>query len=114
MLDKKLETALKLLKEQNVKKRQAFPGVHRLLWKVGVNVPPPHFNSFVGNSLFGSIFMFVFMGLWMNLFVWLKSGRLFSELFFTFLGAIIFGIFSALLIERKKAVLDLPKWEDLD
>ena len=113
MAEERLEIALNLLKEKNVKKGLAFPALFRLLWKLGINVPPPYFNSYLGNSLLSALYMFVFLGLWMKLFVWDESGHLLRELFLVLLSACLFGLFAASMIEKKKVSLDLPKWEEL-
>lgn len=107
----KIEAALAHLKERGVKPMTAAPPVWRLFWRLGVDVPPPHFLGFGP--------LFVLTGLPYGLAMYL-----FGVLFLTAIGAPInpgfalMGVFSALFFGALMAGyyrwsasrLGLPSW----
>lgn len=70
-LSKKIESYKQHMADKGVSGATAFPPAWRLLWSMGIRVPPPPFLGFVsltllGGGLFGSLF---------GLFEWLYGNR---------------------------------------
>ena len=51
----KLDSALALLAASGIWRSNYAPPIRRLLWRVGVNIPPPHLASFGFNFIFSAI-----------------------------------------------------------
>ena len=92
--------------------RSASPIFHRLLWRLGIPVRPPHFEEFSVNvALFGGLMAvlwsaasFIMNSVEVPLLVEAKAGLIFA----TFMGLSFAAIFT---IQSRK--LGLPRWEDL-
>jgi hypothetical protein len=72
--EQKLAAALVLLKATGIWPSSYAPPLCRLLWRVGVRIPPPHFVGFTTNVLFTGSFFGIVWGalLWSAL--WARSG----------------------------------------
>ena len=53
--DTKLDAALKRLSSTGMWSSSYAPPIYRLLWGLGVKIPPPHFSR----STFNFVFMFI-------------------------------------------------------
>lgn len=106
--------ALKLLDQAGIWELNAAPPMSRLLWRLGVNVPPPHFISFaasavsngVGFGIIWSLLLYVLHPL---------SGITFPAP--TMLKAIGGGLFVGLSMATYYAYgrdkYELPRWSSL-
>jgi hypothetical protein len=109
----KLAAALVLLASTGMWRSNYAPPLHRLLWKLGMRVPPPHFVGFAAN--------FVSFGLWLGvvwgLLMWFTGWSRQSMAPQAALGAAIFvGLFFGLCMAgyyrygaRKHGI---PPWRD--
>jgi Family of unknown function (DUF6404) len=61
--EQKLTAALGLLASTGMWRSNYAPPLHRLLWKIGARVPPPHFLSFTANFVLAGVCFGVFWGL---------------------------------------------------
>jgi hypothetical protein len=89
----------------------AAPAAFRMLWRLGVEVPPPHFASFWMLTLFMGVFFGVFWGLIMWAFVW-RDMPIALVLISAGLGGLLFGLAMAAYYRWHAGKLGLPRWED--
>jgi hypothetical protein len=112
--DTKRDKALKLLAKTGISRRSYEPPWLRILWKLGFNIPPPHFASFwiivvVTGSLFGVLWTGV-----MWLLVWLREGKTIGQLALTsVVMGTCFGIACASYYVYEKRKHKLPSWQEL-
>src|SRR5437660_5224471 len=91
--NEKREAALKVLAATGIRRSNYAPPLVRLLWRLGLDVPPPHFGNFWGTALFMGSFFGVGWGLIMWLFVWSLQGIPVAFVFSTAIGAgVMFGL----------------------
>lgn len=109
--EQKLTAALGLLKSTGIWRSNYAPPLHRLFWKLGARVPPPHFLSFTANFVSAGVWFGVFWGLAMWLtgsshhgLSRLAAAALFAGLFFG-LGMAAYYRYGA----RKHGI---PMWRD--
>lgn len=111
----KLTSALAMLAATGISRSNYEPPLYRLLWRVGLFLPPPHFASFGFNFVFNAVWFGVLWGAIMWLLVW-------SHLDWSGVGAAIAAIAVGLLfglvmasyyryIARKHK---LPVWSELN
>jgi hypothetical protein len=60
--EEKLAAALGLLASTGMWRSNYAPPLHRLIWKLGAKIPPPHFQSFTAN--------FFWAGVWFGVLAW--------------------------------------------
>ncbi len=65
--DAKLKMALDRLCETRIWPSHYASPLYRLLWRLGVNLPPPHFNGFLANFAVSAAFFGIVWGLLMGL-----------------------------------------------
>jgi hypothetical protein len=108
--------ALRLLAQTSMRQRDYAPPLFRLLWRLGVRIPPPHFMGFVPSAvLFGVTFALICAPLiWLLTLVlpWPEMG-LPSLLFRAALAGLIFGLWIAARFARTRRKFQFPKWNDL-
>lgn len=111
--------ALELLSKTGMAHSHYAPPLVRLLWKAGVQVPPPHFQSFLRTTLgaglwFGTcwgLFMWVFFGLRADAATTLSP---FAALVGACVAGGLFGIAMASFYARERRKHQLPAWTALD
>jgi len=108
----KVEALETYLVEHGEKKRMASPPLLRLLWKFGLEVPPPIFLSFGKIALFLGGYFGTFWGAFMYFFFWRKKEGNDIALNITqaVFSGVLFGVFMAAYFVRKKQKLKLPDW----
>jgi hypothetical protein len=111
----KVAYLLRDLSQRGISKYTTAPPLYRLLWRLGLEVPPPHFASF--GSL--ALLMGGFFGTMFGLSVWLTMWRsmpvdraLALGLAVGLLSGIAFGILMAISYRVRAMGLALPRWED--
>jgi len=90
------------------------PPALRLLWRLGVDVPPPHFASFSSTALaLGTFFGFAW-GLAMWLFLW-RAQAVPAEtvLIVVFVAGLLFGTCMASYYAFGRRRYKLPPWNSL-
>ena len=89
----------------------AAPPVYRLLWRLGVEVPPPLFTRFFPLALVMGAFFAIGWGGFMWLFFWSRESAPAGGIAVVSLAAgILFGLFMAGYIRYKANKLNLPLW----
>lgn len=118
MTSTRREAALQLLEATGMRKSSyAPPGVH-LLWRLGIDCPPPHFARFWSVLVLSGVYFGIFWGLLMWLFMWLSSTASKSLLFGSlplaacFAGG-FFGLGMAIYYAYGRKKYQLPLWEDV-
>ena len=111
---KQRETALRLLAETGMWRSNYAPPAARLMWRLGVNVPPPHFARFGSVALISGMYFAIAMGL----FAWLAtSSHQYSPPYHILVSACLAGLFFGLAMASYyaygKRKYKLPSWGSL-
>jgi len=108
----KLNKMFAVLPKQGINKYTFAPPIYRLLWKIGIEIPPPLFSTFT--SIF--LFMGIFFGTLWELLTWLIYGRNNLPLSITMcasiLAGILFGLSMAIYCRYQAKKHSLPLWKD--
>ena len=110
--DEKLAAAKGLLASKGISRRIYAPTVVTLLWRSGVEVPPPHFAGFWGLFLFsGSVFGAAW-GILMWLAFWSRHGSppSFAVGVSAFAG-LLFGLTAAGYYRYAARKYSIPRWD---
>jgi uncharacterized protein DUF6404 len=101
--------ALEILASTGMRKSSYAPPIHRLLWRFGVDVPPPHFAGFLRNlSVGGCVF-----ATGTCLYLWL-CGCSFVKGAGSAAGAgLLWGLFMASYCALGRRKHSLPNWTEL-
>ncbi|WGV56602.1 DUF6404 family protein [Stenotrophomonas indicatrix] len=65
-----IQVALRFLDRSGVPRREAAPLLHRMLWRLGVALPPPILAGFLTNTLLQGLLFGVFWTVLMWLLLW--------------------------------------------
>jgi len=105
--------ALELLKARGIPANEAAPHFHRLLWRCGIDVPPPHFASFRFNVAFIGGFSGVGWGLIMWLFVWQRQSMpVFLAVAIAALFGVAMGLVMASICRHTARAAQIPSWRE--
>ncbi len=106
----KINAALAYLRSRGVRKSSAAPPIYHLLWALGIPIPPPHFQSFLGLLLLNGGFYFLIMtGVILGV-----SEQLETALVLGGLSGLVFGTVMAAFMRLQAGRLEIPKWHDFD
>ncbi|MGH8025555.1 MAG: DUF6404 family protein, partial [Pseudoxanthomonas sp.] len=72
--NERLQQACALLESKGIGRSAYSPPLFRLLWKLGIQAPPPHMAGFASNALLMGGFFGLFWGLFMWLLLWGRQG----------------------------------------
>lgn len=90
------------------------PPLHRSLWQLGINIPPPHFASFFFNFALAGIFFGVGWGVLMAAFFWLRYGTpVLHVLPYALTAGVAFGASMAWYFRHGAKRHKLPRWSTL-
>lgn len=107
--------ALQLLAATGIWRSNYEPPMLRALWKLGMQVPPPHFVPFWTMVLFASAWFGVAWGAIMWFTNWSRQGLpLAYALIMAALAGLLFGLAMALYYARGRRKHGLPAWDALD
>lgn len=120
--NKKIEYSLEDLKKRGMNKLQVAPPVFKLFWKLGLDTPPPVFQSFQVNSLMFTAIFSAFYLLQVTPIVALcivhheasVSTIVTIAAIMVLLQSIFFGAICAGYLLWKSRKMNLPKWEEYD
>lgn len=109
--------ALQAMADANVPAGMRAPPLHRLLWRMGLRVPPPLLASFSANLLLmGGLFGLLWSVLWQAL-MWLLFELGPFPLAITVgsavMAGLLFGVMMALLMRYQRRRYQLPAWKTL-
>ncbi len=90
----KLESAIKEIDKTGIWKSNYYPPIIKLLHKLGIKIPLPHYNSFLNNFLMMGTGFGVIWGLFMYFFVWNKMVGM--PIIYQVLIGVVAGVFFGL------------------
>lgn len=109
----KLDAYRAWMLSKQIRPGTSVPLLWRLLWKLGVPVPPPHFVGFFPLWLICGCFFGPIWGLTMYLLVWRTDGMpLTIVLGATVAAGALFGLAMATVFRRQARRLKLTVWQD--
>ena len=111
----KLSSALAKLAATGMSRSSYEPPLYRLLWRIGLFLPPPHFASFGFNFVFTAAWFGTFWGATMWLLVWSQLG---GSGVVAVAGAVaagvLFGLTMAAYYRYGARKHNLPPWSRLN
>lgn len=109
--------ALGLLQATGMMRSHYAPPLIRLLWKAGVQIAPPHFQSFQSIALLAGGWFGFFMGVFMGLFGWFQGAATLPSALVTMMAAcvagLLFGVTLASFYAGDRRKHQLPAWSTL-
>lgn len=110
----KVRTALQLMHDAGVPQPLRAPPLHRLLWRVGIAVPPPLLAGFAANALLMGTFFGVGWGVVMlPLFGVLVRLPTLGVVASAGLAGVLFGVIMGLVMRAQQQRYHLPAWRSL-
>lgn len=110
--DEKVAYLLNDLGQRGIGQYTIAPPIYRLLWRLGIEVKPPHFASFWSLVVPLGVVFGVLWGIFMWLFVWRHSAPVGLDVATAALTGLLFGVVMALYYQWRARKLALPRWED--
>lgn len=111
--EQKTQAMRRQLAERKIAPGIAAPPFWRLLWKLGIALPPPLFLGFVPLTLLCGGFFAVLWGLVMYLASWRAQGTPLPTMLLGMLAAgALFGLVMATVFRSHARRLQLPAWRD--
>jgi len=112
--EEKREAALARLAATGMWRSNYAPPLYRLLWRLGIKVPPPHFASFSWNFAFSGIGVGLVWGLLMWLMTWSHQGMSIQKaIILSAIAGLFFGLAMAAFYRHGARKHALPKWHDI-
>jgi hypothetical protein len=110
----KLSSALAMLAATGIGRGSYEPPLYRLLWRVGLFLPPPHFASFGFNFVFNAAWFATLWGAIMWLLLWSQLGGSGVVATITAVAAgVLFGLTMAAYYRYGARKHGLPLWSRL-
>lgn len=112
--ERKKDKALVIMEQKKVWKSIYAPPLVRLLWKTGINIPPPLFAPFwLNTSVMGGLFG-VLWGIIMCFTLWSDTGVSVSDAVkHSALAGLLFGLLMATFYLCSQIAYKLPEWDEL-
>lgn len=112
--DTRKARALELLRGTGMRESNYLPPALKLLWRLGVPVPPPHFAGFGAVTLASGLFFGLGWGAVMWWWQWERQGMSLTAAALTALGAgVCFGLCMAAYYAFGRRKHGLPTWKEL-
>lgn len=106
-----IQVALRFLDRSGVPRREAAPLLHRMLWRLGVALPPPILAGFLTNTLLQGLLFGVFWTVLMWLLLWQGRAPALELLLLAGVAAgVMFGLVMAALMWFLRGARKLPTW----
>ena len=111
----KIKKMFEELPKKGIKQYNFAPPIYRLLWKLGVEIPPPPFSSFLYDFLFAGVGFGTLWGLLMWFVFWQpKNFPAIIAIISSAMAGILFGLSMAVILRHKAKKHNLPLWKDYD
>jgi len=112
--EQRREAALALLEQSGIWRSNYRPPIVQLLWRIGVDAPPPHFASFLANFALNGTY---FGGIWgcaMWFALWSGQGMPLSRAtLLACVAGLAFGLATAAYYRHSARKHGLPSWNDI-
>ena len=106
-----VEGALSALAATGMQPTTYAPPVHRLLWRMGFHVPPPHFAGFTSNLIFSGTWFGIVWGTIMWFATWSDRGMSpAGAIVAAIVAGILFGLCMAIYYRHGARKHNLPAW----
>jgi hypothetical protein len=106
-----IQSALRFLDGRGLARAQSAPLLHRLLWRLGIVLPPPILAGFATNALVQGLLFGLFWTALMWLMLWQGSERPLALLLAAgLLAGVLFGVVMAALMRSLRRHRKLPDW----
>lgn len=109
----KRDAALALLARSRIRYSNYQPPATRLLWRMGVNIPPPHFCGFFFNTVLLGTMYGVAWGTFMWILTWRHHHTPLNAAVIAALCGLSFGLTMATYYAYGKRKHKLPSWHEL-
>ncbi|WP_316225788.1 DUF6404 family protein [Bradyrhizobium sp. SZCCHNS3052] len=111
----RLDSALAILAATGMWRSSYEPPLYRLLWRLGLPLPPPHFASFGFNFAFTAAWFGTAWGAIMWIFVWSKvSGSGVVAITGAVVAGVLFGLIMAAHYRYGARKYKLPLWSEVN
>jgi hypothetical protein len=110
--DEKVQYLIKDLGQRGVGPYTAAPPLYRLLWRLGIETPPPHFGGFLMPALWMGATFGIIWGVFMWFTFWRGQMEPTTAVGTSVLAGCVFGAIMASCYRRQQKKLALPPWED--
>lgn len=108
------ELALQILSKTEIQVSNYSPPAVRLLWRMGIDCPPPHFARFWPVFFISGVYFGVMLGLFMWLATLYRPLFLLSSVpFGAAIAGCCFGFFMASYYAIGRRKYKLPRWEEI-
>ena len=111
----RLQQSFALLESKGIGKSTYSPPLFRLLWKIGVQVPPPHMAGFGFNALVMGGFFGVLWGMLMWLLLWGRQGmQIWTAVATALMAGLLFGLMMACYLRWSAKKREIPSWQEFN
>ena len=110
MFATRLEAALRVLQQAGIWRLNFAPPIYLILWKLGVQVPPPHFRSFGWNFMLNGAY---FGLVWGGLVMWIGEWSMHQAIPMAGIAGALFGLGMASYYRHGQIKHRLPQWDSL-
>lgn len=113
--DEKVTRLLNDLGQRGISRYTIAPPMYRLLWRLGIELKPPHFASFWSLAAVMGVGYGVFLAVFMGASTWAsvrQSKPLSAVIGIAALAAVLFGLFMGGYYRMQARKLGLPRWEN--
>jgi hypothetical protein len=110
--DEKIQYLIKDLGQKGVGPYTVAPPFYRLLWRLGIQAPPPHFGGFLVPALWMGAAFGIIWGIFMWFTFWRGQMDPTTAVGTSVLAGCLFGGVMASYYQRQRKKLALPRWED--
>lgn len=106
-----LDAALSLLSATGMRSGRYAPPAHRLMWRFGWYVAPPHLATFTGNVFFLGAWFGLTFGVVMSIAAWSREGvPIVAQVVVAIFAGLAFGLSMAIYYRRGARKQQLPSW----
>jgi Family of unknown function (DUF6404) len=109
----KRTAAINLLVAREIWPVNYVPMGLRLLWRIGIDIPPPYFISFYGNVFLVGTPMALLYGFTFWFFIWSRQSSSITMWLLAVALGLSFGLTQAAKYKRLKGKYSLPSWDEL-
>ncbi|WP_437357683.1 DUF6404 family protein [Inquilinus limosus] len=112
--EEKLTNAESLIAAKKIPQHKAIPSIYRLLWRIGVKVPPPHFATLWQNICLEGVPFGVIWGFFIWLILWRNDERYaWAIVLAPAVAGFLFGTIMASRYRSEARTHAFPRWKDL-